>query len=82
MNEDFVKFLEKKIVEEFNVDEWASKTLEEFRAVDTVKCVICGFDKTESDMLKIFKTWTNGQVSANTGICKRCWSFDPNGDEV
>ena len=47
---------------------------------EPVRCVVCGIEKGESDMTKIFRTWENGKISQSKGICKRCWNFDPTED--
>jgi hypothetical protein len=61
---------------DFDIEEWAITTLTEFRVTDSIKCVVCGFEKPEVDMLKVFKVWTNGKETTNKGICKRCWNYD------
>jgi len=61
---------------DFGIEEWAATTLTEFRATDLLKCVVCGFEKPEVDMLKVFRNWTNGKVTVNKGICKWCWNYD------
>lgn len=61
---------------EFDIEEWATTQLEEFRVTDSIKCTICGQDKPEADMLKVFRTRANGRETTNKGICKRCWNFD------
>ncbi len=81
INNEFIHFLENKVKDEFDVEEWSEKTLQEIQVTDHIRCTVCGFEKAASDMIKIFKTWTNGKVSANKGICKRCWSFEPEGTE-
>lgn len=75
----FMQELGKKIAPEVNLDEWGHKTLDELRATDYMKCVVCGLDKAENDMQKVFKQWENGKIISHKGICKRCWTFD--GDE-
>jgi hypothetical protein len=74
-NFEFLCDLEKK-KNELDIDEWAISNLEEFRATDSIECTICGIDKPEVDMLKVFKVWVNGRIKTNKGICKRCWNFD------
>jgi len=72
---DILNDLEGK-VSDFDLDEWSEKTLHEIRATDSFKCTVCGAEKFEYDMLKVFKVWENGRIVSHKGICKRCWNFD------
>jgi len=72
---DFVGELERQ-VKRVEFETWTPDA-EIIKPVNpTIKCVVCGFDKLEYDMTKVFKQWTNGKVSQEKGICKRCWNYD------
>lgn len=63
--------LEKK--QTFDIEEWATKTLEELRVTDEIKCIECKKEKPEREMQKIF---TRGE-----GICRTCWMFGGSEEE-
>ena len=65
---EFIDSLEKQ-KEEFDLEEWAVRTKEDLLATDSVKCVLCGKEKSERDMQKIF--------ARHEGICSRCFREDP-----
>jgi hypothetical protein len=69
--EGLVKDLEKKA--DFDIEEWATKTEEELRATDHIKCVECGAEKPEREFQKLF-------LKRAEGICKQCW-FNDDGEE-
>lgn len=73
---DILNDFENKIAE-MDIIAWADSRAEKPFLTETVAtCAVCGVEKGESDMLKLFRTWTNGSVTTNKGICKRCWNYD------
>lgn len=74
---DLIRDLENKAAE-MDMVAWADSRERPF-LTEAIKCTVCGVEKAEGDMLKVFRTWENGIVSTNKGICKRCWNFDGEG---
>lgn len=60
--------------ESFCLEEWASRTLEELQVTDYVKCVVCKDERSPGEIHKIFQRYE--------GICKRCWNFSEEEQEL
>ena len=53
--------------QDFDLEEWATKTSEEMRVTDSIKCIECNHERPEREMQKIFQR--------GEGICKKCWLY-------